>query len=51
MTKLATMRAIFRHGLAAAERDGDAQRAALYRQCLKNVSDKAREQRRPCTTS
>ena len=44
---LRTMRAIFRAGLAAAERDGDPARAALYRQCLKNVSAKAKEQRKP----
>jgi len=44
---LRTMRDIFRAGLAAAVRDGDPARAALYRQCLKNVSDKAKEQRRP----
>ncbi len=43
---LRTMRAIFRAGLAAAERDGDGQRAALYKQCLENVAQKAKEQRR-----
>jgi hypothetical protein len=44
---LRTMRAIFRARLAAAERDGDGWREALYRQCLKNVSDKAKERRKP----
>ncbi len=43
--KLRVMRDINRAGLAAAERDGDGQRAALYEQCLKNVSKKAKEQR------
>ena len=39
MTKLTTMRAIFRQGLAAALRDGDASRAALYRECLRRMKE------------
>ena len=41
--RLRTMRTIFRLGLAAAERDGDMARAELYRQCLRNVTQKAKE--------
>jgi len=41
--RLRTMRAIFRLGLAAARRDGDMARAELYRQCLRNVTQKAKE--------
>ena len=42
---LRTMRAIFRAGLAAAQRDGDMARAELYRACLRNVAHKAKEQK------
>jgi len=33
-------------GLAAAKRDGDMGRAALYQECLKDVNRKLREARR-----
>ncbi len=40
-TKLSTMRAIFKQGLAAAVRDGDMARAALYKECIKRMKGKA----------
>ena len=36
----AIMRAIFRQGLAAAKRDGDARRMAQYQECLDRMKGK-----------
>jgi hypothetical protein len=47
MTNLHAQRVTVRLGLAAAKRDGDMGRAALYQECLRDVNKRIKEAKKP----
>jgi hypothetical protein len=49
--QLLNQRITVRLGLAAAKRDGDVGRTALYQACLRDVNKRIKEQRRGTTQS
>ncbi len=47
MTNLHAQRVTIQLGLAAAKRDGDMGRIALYQECLRDVNKKIQEAKKP----